>query len=120
MDAIVPDVSAAVVPVPVDGTVKPVSVEGKLGNRAGPNVVVDTARHGFVFLMADVVSELHIPHLGHQHTAKSSRLHIVVKGLRDRKARQLSTCLDDALVAARRLYHEAPLADVMRDRLLDV
>src|SRR4051794_36088094 len=70
MDTIVRDVAAAIMPMPVNGTVKPVSVEGKLGNRAGPSLVIDTGRHGFVILVADIIPELHIPHLGHQHAAE--------------------------------------------------
>jgi hypothetical protein len=91
-----------------------------LSATSGPGLVIDTGRHGFVILVADIIPELHIPHLGHQHAAEMPRLHIVVKCLRDRQARQLSARLNDALIALCGLYHESPLADVVRDGLLDV
>src|SRR5581483_9391242 len=64
VNAVVGDITASVVPVPVDGAVIAVPIEWHLGHRAGPDLVLDARRYGLILAMADVAPHLHVPDLG--------------------------------------------------------
>ena len=65
MHAVISDIAAAVVPVPIDGAVVTVQIERHHRHGTRPDIVLDSGRNGLVFLVTDIPPHLDIPHLGH-------------------------------------------------------
>ena len=120
MDTVVAYVSGPVVPVPVDGAAVVVAVEGEHRDRTVPKIVVDAGRDRFVLLVADVPALLGVPDLGHEQVAELARLAVLDEPMRVGAAPGLGAHLHHAVVLARRLHHEAALADVVGDGLFHV
>ena len=120
MNSIVSQIAGTVVPVPVDGAMKAISVEGKLGDGTRPEVVVDSSWDRLVGFEPDIAPHLTVPDLHHVHLTELSRVHIVDEFLSVGPAASLSADLDDPVVLSGCFDHQPTFPQVVGDGLLDV
>ena len=120
MDTVVAYVSGPVVPVPVDGAVVVVAVEGEHRDGTVPKIVIDPGRDRFVLLVADVPALLGVPDLGHEQVADLARLAVLDESVGVGTAPGLGPHLHHPIVPACCLHHEAALTDVVGDGLFHV
>ena len=72
VDAVVADVAISVFAIPLPVLMEPVHVEGTIGGRSQPHVVIHSLRHGRIGDFLSMRVPLHVPGFGHFHFAEQS------------------------------------------------
>ena len=119
VDALVADVTVAVVPVPVPVVVEPVPVEGPLGRRPEPEVVVNAGRHRLILEVADRVAPLVAEPFGHVDLSEGAAAEALDGALAAGIAPLLHAVLDDHFVLPGGLDELLAFEKVVAHGLLD-